>query len=145
MQMRLSPTVKILLIACAVVFLIQQTTDQFFGGHLLSVFGLIPRGFLFEGKIWQIFTYSFLHSDPLDLILNMMMLAFVASDLEFQWGRKRFLQYYFFCAVSAGLLQLLHQLWLRRGRVIERPMLGASGAVSACLVASDPPSSRMPV
>jgi membrane associated rhomboid family serine protease len=135
MQLRLSPTVKILMIACAVVFLIQQTTDQFFGGHLLQYFGLVPRGFMFEGRIWQIFTYSFLHSDPLHLILNMMMLAFVASDLEFQWGRKRFLQYYFFCATCAGLLYLMLQLWIWGGGGIEMPMVGASGAIYGCLMA----------
>lgn len=135
MQMRLSPTVKILLIVCFVVFLIQQTTDQFFGGHLLQFFGLVPRGFMFEGRVWQIFTYPFLHSDPLHLILNMMMLAFIASDLEFQWGRKRFLQYYFFCAVAAGLLYLLLQLWIWGGSGIATPMVGASGAIYGCLMA----------
>ena len=135
MQMRLSPTVKILVIACFVVFLVQQTTDLFFGGHLLAFFGLVPRGFMFEGRIWQIFTYSFLHADPLHLILNMMMLAFVASDLEFQWGRARFLKYYFFCATSAGLLYLLLQLWLWGGSGIETPMVGASGAIYGCLMA----------
>ncbi len=135
MQLRLSPTVKILAIACVVVFLVQQSIDQFFGGHLLMYFGLVPRGFMFEGRVWQIFTYSFLHADPLHLILNMMMLVFVASDLEFQWGRKRFLQYYFFCAVSAGMLYLLLQLWIWGGSGIEQPMVGASGAIYGCLMA----------
>ena len=135
MQMRLSPTVKVLVIVCFVVFVVQQATDQFFGGHLLSFFGLVPRGFMFEGRIWQILTYSFLHADPLHLILNMMMLVFVASDLEFHWGRKRFLQYYFFCATAAGLLYLMLQLWIWGGGGIEMPMVGASGAIYGCLMA----------
>lgn len=135
MQLRLSPTVKILLVAYVGVFLVQQTIDQFFGGHLLSFFGLIPRGFMFEGRVWQIFTYSFLHSDPLHLILNGMMLAFMASDLEFKWGRKRFLQFYFFCSVIAGLLYLFLQLWVWGASGIETPMVGASGAIYGCLMA----------
>lgn len=135
MQLRLSPTVKILLMIYGGVFLVQQTIDQFFGGHLLSFFGLIPRGFMFEGRIWQIFTYSFLHSDPLHLILNAMMLAFMASDLDFKWGRKRFLQFYFFCATVAGLLYLLLQLWVWGPSGIEAPMVGASGAIYGCLMA----------
>ena len=135
MQMRLSPTVKVLCIACFVAFLIQQTVDQFFGGHLLYYFGLVPRGVLFQGRIWQIFTYPFLHADPLHLILNLMMLVFVASDLEFHWGRKRFLQYYFFCSTAAGLLYLLLQLWLWGRGGIEIPMVGASGAIYGCLMA----------
>lgn len=134
MQLRLSPTVKILLIVSFIVFLIQQSVDQFMGGHLLYFFGLVPRGFMLEGRVWQILTYSFIHADPLHLILNMMMLAFVASDLEFHWGRKRFLQFYFFCAVAAGLLYLLLQLWIDRGGM-DMPMVGASGAIYGCLMA----------
>jgi membrane associated rhomboid family serine protease len=135
MPIRLSPTVKILLIVCFLAFLVQQTTDQFFGGHLLSVFGLVPSGFVFEGRIWQLATYSFLHADPLHLILNMMMLAFIASDLEFKWGRRKFLTFYFFCASVAGVLYLLLQLWIWRGDGIQQPMIGASGAIYGCLMA----------
>ncbi len=135
MQMRLSPTVKVLLIACFIAFLVQQTVDQFFGGHLLGFFGLVPRGFVFQGKIWQLFTYAFIHSDPIHLVLNMMMLAFVASDLEFKWGRKRFLMYYFFCAVAAGVLYLMLQLFIWQGTGLDTPMVGASGAIYGCLMA----------
>jgi len=135
MQLRLSPTVKVLLIACFLAFLVQQTIDQFFGGHLLSVFGLVPRSFIFQGHLWQLFTYPFLHGDPLHLVLNMMMLAFVASDLEFKWGRKRFLMFYFFCAIVAGVLYLLLQLWIWKGSGIDTPMIGASGAIYGCLMA----------
>jgi membrane associated rhomboid family serine protease len=134
-QLRLSPSVKILLIACFLAFLVQQTIDQFFGGHLQAFFGLVPRGFMFEGRIWQLVTYPFLHADPLHLILNMMMLAFTASDLEFKWGRKSFLIYYFFCAAMAGVLYLLLQLWGWQGSGIDTPMVGASGAIYGCLMA----------
>lgn len=135
MQIRLSPTVKILLIACFLSFLVQQTIDQFFGGHLLEFFGLVPRSFMFQGRIWQLFTYPFLHADPMHLVLNLMMLAFVASDLEFKWGRKRFLMFYFFCAVAAGILYLALQFWIWRSTGLDTPMVGASGAIYGCLMA----------
>ncbi len=135
MQLRLAPTVKIILIACVVIFVLQQTVDQFFGGHLLSYFGLVPRGFLFQGRLWQLFTYPFMHADPLHLILNLMMLAFIASDLEFKWGRRAFLIYYFFCSTVAGLLYLLLQLWVWRDTGLDTPMVGASGAIYGCLMA----------
>jgi membrane associated rhomboid family serine protease len=124
-----------LLIACFGIFIVQQTIDQFFGGHLLEFFGLVPRSFIFEGKIWQLFTYSFLHADIMHLMLNLMMLAFIASDLELQWGRRAFLIYYFFCATAAGLLYLLLQLFVWKGAGIETPMVGASGAIYGCLMA----------
>lgn len=135
MAIRLSPTVKVILIICLVTFIVQQTIDQFFDGHLISIFGLVPRGFVFEGRIWQIFTYPFLHGDLLHLILNMMMLAFIASDLEFRWGRRRFLTFYFFCSSVAGILYLLLQLWIWKGVGIGQPMVGASGAIYGCLMA----------
>ena len=112
MPIRLSDTLKKLLILYVGVFVVQQTIDQFFGGNLRSWFALIPLQVL-QGKIWQVFTYSFLHADVMHLLLNCLVLAFAGGELEAIWGKKKFLFYYFFCSTMAGVFYLLLQLILQ--------------------------------
>ncbi|MBI3535465.1 MAG: rhomboid family intramembrane serine protease, partial [Deltaproteobacteria bacterium] len=114
---------------------IQQTADQFFGGHLLNIFALIPIHFVFHYKFWQLFTYCFLHADVMHLVLNLMMLVFIGSDLEALWGAPRFLKFYFFCSSCAGIIYLFLQLIIWQETGLFTPMVGASGAIYGLLVA----------
>ena len=133
MPIRLTKTVKILMISCFAVFLIQQTADQFFGANLLGIFGLVPSGFVQDHRFWQLFTYAFLHADVLHLFMNLLMLAFIGGEIEAAWGVARFLRYYFFCSVSAGLFYLFLQVIVRGD--LHTPMIGASGAIYGLLMA----------
>ncbi len=135
MQLRLTKAVKALSIACLAVFIIQQSVDQFMGGNLLGWFALIPSSFVFEGRFWQIFTFSFLHQDVMHLFLNLMMLVFIGSELEAIWGTKKFVKFYFICATSAGLSYLMLQFLFWGGKTLQAPMLGASGAMYGLLIA----------
>jgi membrane associated rhomboid family serine protease len=133
MPIRLTRAVKALAIACFAAFLIQQTADQFFGTNLLSWFALVPAFFVLDHRYWQIITYAFLHGDVMHLFLNLLMLVFIGGELEATWGTARFLRYYFFCAISAGLLYLVLQMF--RGDGLHTPMVGASGAIYGLLMA----------
>ena len=135
MSFRLTRGVKALLVVCVGAFLVQQTADQFFGTHLLSWFALVPAGFALHHRLWQLVTYSFLHGDVMHLFLNLLMLVFIGVELESAWGTARFLRYYFFCSVSAGIVYLLLQLFVGKGMGLYVPMLGASGAIYGLLVA----------
>ena len=134
MQIRLSETLKKLLIVFVAVFVIQQNVDQFMGGNLRSWFALIPAQVL-NGKIWQIFTYTFLHADVMHLVLNCLVLAFLGSDIENLWGTKKFLIYFFFCSSMAGLFYLLVQMVLWNPAYLVMPMVGASGGIYGLLLA----------
>src|SRR4051794_15813737 len=106
MPIRLTKAVKVLLITCFVVFLVQQTADQFMGGNVTYWLGLVPSEFVLKFRFWQIFTYAFLHGDVMHLFLNLMMLAFIGGELEAAWGTAKFLRYYFLCSISAGFVYL---------------------------------------
>jgi membrane associated rhomboid family serine protease len=134
MPIRLSPTIKNLLITYLVTFIIQKGADQFMGMNLLSWFGLIPSQ-VFHGYFWQIFTYSFLHADVMHLVLNAMVLVFLGAEIEAIWGRKKFLGYYFICTTAAGLFYLLIQLFMSNPLYLSLPMVGASGGIYALLIA----------
>jgi membrane associated rhomboid family serine protease len=135
MPVRLTKAVKVILIACVATFVIQQTVDQFLGGNLLGWLGLIPAGFVFDLKLWQLFTYSFLHADVMHLVLNMLMLVFIGSELELAWGSARFVRYYFLCSMSGGILYLLLQTLVWKGTGLQVPMVGSSGGIYGLLMA----------
>ena len=59
--------------------------------------------------IYQLFTYMFMHGGWEHIILNMFMLWMFGAVMERVWGPKRYLFYYLFCGVGAGLMQELAQ------------------------------------
>ena len=63
------------------------------------------------------------------------MLAFIGWELESVWGTPRFLRFYFFCSVSAGMLYLFLASSSCTGSGLDTPMIGASGAIYGLLVA----------
>lgn len=133
MLIRLTRAVKALIIACFIVFVIQQTADQYFGAHLLSILGLTPVSWISQYRLWQLLTYSFLHADVMHLFFNLMMLAFIGGELEQYWGSSRFLRYYFLCVIGSAIFYLLLGVFIGGG--INAPMIGASGAIYGLLIA----------
>jgi membrane associated rhomboid family serine protease len=134
MPIRLTQTVKALLIICFVSFIVQHTADQFFGTDILRLFGLVPASFLSQFRIWQLITYPFIHSDVMHLFFNLLMIAFIGSELEVLWGRARFLTYFFVCSISSGVVYLLLQSFLK-GTGLYAPLIGASGPIYGLLMA----------
>jgi membrane associated rhomboid family serine protease len=137
---RVPPGIKALLLACAAVFALQFLISRFVDGGgivLAQLFGLVPRGVTHGLRIWQPFTYLFLHGGLWHLLINLLILWMFGSDLERTWGRRRFLNYFFMCGVGAGLLNVLVKTladpqgagssWI--------PTIGASGAIYGVLVA----------
>lgn len=134
MQIRLSETLKRLLLVYGAVFVFQQTIDQFMGGNIKGWFALVPNAVL-HGHVWQILTYSFLHADPMHLLLNLLVLAFVGTDVESVWGRRKLLLYYFYCTTMAGLFYLMVQFLVSNPLYLSLPMVGASGGIYGLLLA----------
>jgi len=63
--------------------------------------------------------------------MNMLFLWFFGRDLEDIWGTRRFLQFYFFCGVGAGLIVVLANYLFGNPRI---PTIGASGAIFGILL-----------
>jgi membrane associated rhomboid family serine protease len=135
MPLRLTPAVRAILLLCVGAFLIQNIADQFLGYNVLELFALVPVAFVVQHRVWQIFTYAFMHADVLHILLNMLMLVFTGAELEATWGSRRFVVYYLFCEVFAGLCYLLMQVFSSSGAGLATPMVGASGAIYGLLIA----------
>jgi membrane associated rhomboid family serine protease len=130
----LPPGVKWLLITnCGLFFLYFFAVRMGYEG-LFRDLGLWPRAVLTLPAVWQLFTYMFLH-DPwgfTHILFNMLMLWMFGSDLERDWGTKRFLRYYFLCGVGAGLCVVVANVLAGS---LDTRTLGCSGALYGLLLA----------
>ncbi|HWQ03552.1 MAG TPA: rhomboid family intramembrane serine protease, partial [Candidatus Nitrosotenuis sp.] len=89
-------------------------------------------------RIWQPFTYLFLHGGLFHLLINMLVLWMFGSDLERAWGMRRFTFYFFLCGVGSGLINVLVKTVMDPAGAGESliPTIGASGAIYGLLAAS---------
>jgi membrane associated rhomboid family serine protease len=138
----ITPGVKLLVLVCSAVFLVQTLADILFGPPATSwinhFFGLVPLGPIPGLRVWQPFTYIFLHGGLLHLLLNMLWLWMFGRELELVWGKRRFLNFFFLCGVGAGLIEMLVKaipmFWGERPSDV--PTIGASGAIFGILMAN---------
>ncbi|MCC6415459.1 MAG: rhomboid family intramembrane serine protease [Opitutaceae bacterium] len=124
-------SVVVWLIAAIVAgFLLQTIFLRWFGaGRVFTdLFALSVDGFK-AGKVWTLFTYSFLHSPSnlLHIIANLLGLYFLGRELLPLMGTRRFLWFYGAAAVCGGLLWVAAH-WTTGGIV-----WGASAAVYGLL------------
>jgi membrane associated rhomboid family serine protease len=137
----LTPGIKVLLILMTAVFVAEYLIAVAFGqrasDQLFLWFGLIPYAVIHGLRIWQPFTYLFLHDGLMHILVNMFVLWMFGRILEPMWGERRFLNYFFICGIGAGLINvaagLLPMAWGRAPSIV--PTVGASGAIYGILIA----------
>lgn len=127
-------------IAFAILFLFYKVTREF-GAQLFDVLSLQPSQwqdwFPFV-PLWQLVSYSFLHSpdDIFHLLFNLLALYFFGTLVEGIVGGRRFLLLYLIGAVLGAVAQLGMGLVELAGGGFAPPTMGASGAVMATIVAA---------
>ena len=134
--------IKTLAIACVSVFLLQEFSQLIFHDagrdFWLRWFGLVPFAVAHGFRIWQPFSYLFLHAGILHILFNLLYLAMFGADLEHSWGSRKFYTYFFLCGVSAGVINVIVKLLIDphgRGSALV-PTIGASGAIYGILLAN---------
>lgn len=63
-------------------------------------------------QVYQLISYLFVHGSFMHLLGNMFGLYMFGSLLERIWGARRFLIFYFFCGIGAGLLYMAIQYFV---------------------------------
>lgn len=138
----ITPGVKLLVLVCTGVFVVQTFAQLIGSGYayvwILKWFALIPGAVTHLFRIWQPFTYIFLHGGLMHLLINMLMLWMFGRDLELIWGKRKFLNFFVLCGVGAGLIELLVKtipVFFGRDPSLV-PTIGASGAIFGILMAN---------
>ncbi len=93
---------------------------------------LIPGAVLQLGWVWQPFTYMFVHANFNHLLFNMLGLFFFGSAVEKSLGSREFAFFYLLTGTLAGIFSLAA---FALGGMLGVPLVGASGAVYAVLLA----------
>jgi len=138
----ITPGVKLLVLVCAGVFLVQTfialLAPPWVTEWFLKWFALIPIAVIPGLRIWQPLTYVFLHGGLFHLLINMLMLWMFGRELELVWGKRRFLNYFLLCGVGAGVINVivktLPALWGHSPS--NSATIGASGAIFGILIAN---------
>jgi len=129
----LPPGIRALLISNVAIFLLQFFTRGTRINELLGYFALVPAAVVKFFFVWQLATYMFLHAGIWHILWNMLALWMFGCELERLWGTRRFLRFYFFCGMGAGVCVVLGNYLFGNPNV---PTVGASGAIYGILLAS---------
>ncbi len=130
----LPPGVKWLLIANISIFVLHFLAAHSGYSGLFDWAALVPAQAVAGLRIWQLFTYMFLHSlgSFWHILVNMLTLYMFGAQLERDWGTDRFLKYYFVCGVGAGICVVIGNYLFGNPYVAT---IGASGAIYGLLLA----------
>jgi len=120
-----APVTQIVILVNIVAYLLQSAQ----GDALVEEYALWPLGPHFH--LWQIVSYAFLHGNLPHILFNMFGLNMFGSDVERYVGSRRFMVYYFVCAVSAAVAQLV----VSSATGASYPTVGASGGIFGVLLA----------
>jgi len=139
----LTPAIRNIVIACVAVFLVQTLLGLFAPASVvrwyLGEFGLVPLAVTHGLRIWQPFTYLFLHDGILHILFNLLFLWMFGADLERTWGTRRFYEYYFLTGIGAGCTTVIVKTLLAHfgaGVSLTTSTIGASGAIYGVLLAA---------
>ncbi len=127
----------IILISCILIFIYQKNSNYHLEQKTILTFGMIPSVLFnikqLSNEIAIIPSYltlvssTFLHGGWMHLIGNMAYLYIFGDNIEDELGKLKFIIFYFFCGIFAGLCQALIDIHS------DIPMIGASGAISGIL------------
>jgi membrane associated rhomboid family serine protease len=125
--------VKWLLISNVAIFIIGYFAQLLRLDRPLAYLALVPADVVKYFSVWQLVTYAFLHGGFGHIIWNMLALWMFGAELERIWGTRRFLRFYFFCAVGAGICVVIANYVLPWGNPGIRT-IGSSGAIFGILM-----------
>ena len=148
-------TVKILLVINIAVFLLlnivlhygSDAMSEFVQQFMILKSGAVKAGVeyqtsaplssgqvigIWDGAVWQLFTYQFMHFGLWHILCNMIGLYFIGKAIEEMYGGGVMLKLYLLGGVCGGLLET-GMTWF--GHSADFGIVGASGSVFALIAA----------
>jgi membrane associated rhomboid family serine protease len=129
-RFRMPSATTLLLVVNLVVFVFQNINQVYIHWPLTEYLALSRSG-LEQGRVWQLFTFQFLHLGSWHFVCNALGLFFLGRPLESALGGARLLEVYFGSSFLGGVLQAT--LGLVLPSYFGMPTLGASAGVYGLL------------
>jgi membrane associated rhomboid family serine protease len=128
----ITPAIKLLIAANVAAFVIAWFVPEvilFLGLRVADVIGGL--------RLWQPFTYMFLHGGFGHILFNMLALWMFGVELERMWGTRFFLKYYFVCGLGAAATTAILSFlpFAVFDHLYAALTVGASGAIYGILLA----------
>lgn len=83
--------------------------STFAPGFTTGFFAVSARNVL-HGRIWQLITYPFVSSSPMNLIFSGLLVLFVGSSIEREWKTASFLMLWLVISATCGFLWVIVNL-----------------------------------
>lgn len=132
---KLSPINKTILITTGACFLLSAILKAIGAFSLVNILGLSGSGVL-SGFIFQFLTYPFVETQFMGVLFNCLILWFIGSELETQWGPKIYLRFLLITVLSVGIIYAGVSFSLLYGTyAYSSPIHGLSGINFALLIA----------
>ncbi len=125
-----SPWCNTLIVINAAAFLVQNALG-YDNPLFVDWLEASPDAIFQHGRIWQLWTATFLHSNILHILGNMWFLWLVGREMEQLYGSRDFLAFYLLAGGVSTLGWAVMAAFSGGPFAMERHMLGASGAVMA--------------
>lgn len=107
--------------------MLMKFADAGFYKTIIEQLALFSNFKIFNYRIWQFVSYSFLHADVMHLLFNMLMLYLFSMLFFTFFNNKQFLKAYFLGGIAAGFFYFLVANIIG----LQSYVVGASGAVMA--------------
>lgn len=126
---------KVIMITTGILFLLDSILSRAAGFSLTAVLGLSASG-VSQGLIYQLVSYPLIERQLLAVIFNGLLLWFLGSELESQWGSKRYLQFLLASTLSAAIIYVIIGFsFLADSQVFAFPLSGLQGIAASLCVA----------
>jgi len=126
---------KIILIASAACFILFSILKAVGAFNLVTILGLSTAG-LMSGLIFQLLTYPLVEVSLMSFLFNSLIIWFIGSELEKQWGSKIYIRYLLINILGVGVIYTLVNLLFFYGTyAYSAPIHGLTGINFAMLIA----------
>lgn len=131
----LSKINKIILIITGLCFLANSILKAVGAFSLVNILGLSASG-LFSGLIFQLLTYPFVETNLMVFIFNSLIVWFMGSELEKNWGERVYIRFLLLVVMCVGLIYTVVNLVFLFGTSFYfSPIHGLSGINFSLLIA----------
>lgn len=130
----LSKTNKVILVASGACFLVFSILKAVGAFNLVAVLGLSSTG-LMSGLVYQLVTYPFVETNLMSFLFNGLVVWFIGSELENQWGQKIYLRFLLINIIGVGLIYAIVNFLFMGASAHGIALHGLSGINFAMLMA----------